>query len=119
MIPGDWDKSYVKAASYGYVRDLLRDGIRFFHYPGFIHAKTIVIDGAISSIGTVNIDTRSFNLHFEVTALFYDTEFAEHNREIFTTDEAKCTEAQQNWYDSRHFWVKAWWGFCKLFSPFM
>jgi cardiolipin synthase len=119
MIPGKWDKPYVKAASYGYVRDLLRDGIRFFHYPGFVHAKSIVIDDAISSIGTVNIDTRSFNLHFEVTALFYDTALAEHNRNIFTADEAKCAEAQQNWYDSRHFWVKAGWGFCKLFSPFM
>jgi cardiolipin synthase len=119
MIPGAWDKIYVKAASYGYVRDLLRDGIRFFHYPGFIHAKSIVIDDAISSIGTVNIDTRSFNLHFEVTALFYDTALGEHNRSIFSADQSKCTEARLSWFDSRPFWVKAWWGFCKLFSPFM
>jgi cardiolipin synthase len=119
MIPETWDKPYVKAASYGYVRDLLSVGIRFFHYPGFIHAKSIAVDDAISSIGTVNIDTRSFILHFELTALMYDEQVTRKNREIFLADEAKCTEAQKKWFDSRTPLVKAWWGFCKLFSPFM
>ncbi|MDR3284024.1 MAG: cardiolipin synthase [Treponema sp.] len=119
MIPGTWDKSYVKAASSGFVRDMLREGVRFFHYPGFIHAKSITVDDGISSIGTVNIDSRSFHLHFEVSALLYDKSIAQQNRTIFLSDQKECAEARQDWYDSRNPFVKAWWGFCKLFSPFM
>jgi cardiolipin synthase len=119
MIPGKWDKSYVKAASFGYVRDLLREGVRFFHYPGFIHAKSITVDDDISSIGTVNIDSRSFHLHFEVSALLYDKSIAKQNRAIFLNDQKECQEARLAWYDSRNPFVKAQWGFCKLFSPFM
>ncbi len=60
MIPRDWDKPYMKAASSEFARQVIGDGVQVYLYPGFIHAKTITVDGNICSIGTTNIDDQSF-----------------------------------------------------------
>ena len=71
MIPGKPDKSYVYYTTYSYMGELLDAGIKVYIYDGFIHAKTLVCDGDISTIGTTNIDIRSFQLHFEINAVMY------------------------------------------------
>lgn len=119
MLPERWDKFYVKAASYSFVRELLTFGIRFFHYQGFIHAKTVVVDDAVTSIGSTNLDPRSFSLHYEVSALFYDAGVAVHNRGIFLADERQCREAQREAYERCFFAVRAWRGFFRLFSALL
>ncbi|MCI3920384.1 cardiolipin synthase [Paenibacillus sp. TRM 82003] len=75
MIPGKPDHKMVYWASYSYLGDLLGLGMKCYLYDkGFLHAKTIVVDGRIASVGTANFDIRSFYLNFEVNALVYDTE---------------------------------------------
>jgi cardiolipin synthase len=119
MVPGKWDKFYVKAATHEYMRELSGIGIRFFAYPGFIHSKTVVVDGRTATIGSANIDSRSFDLCFEANAFFYDRNTAGKCAKIFLEDQKVCTELHKKWFDSRFILIRAWWGFCKLFSPLM
>lgn len=119
MIPRDWDKPYMKAASSEFARQIVGDGVQIYLYPGFIHSKTITVDGKICSIGTTNIDNRSFALHFEQNVIFYDEGFSTECERIFLEDMELSSPAHKNEYDGRPLAVRAWWSFCKLFSELM
>ena len=86
MIPGIPDKKFVYSTSLSYIYDFLEIGGKVYMYNGFIHAKSIVIDDFVSTIGSTNIDVRSFVLDFEVNAFIYDEEVAKENKEIFIKD---------------------------------
>ncbi len=67
MVPERGDQRLVHMASRSYQPELLRFGARVFRYRGgFLHAKTLVIDGDLSAVGSANVDIRSFRLNFEV-----------------------------------------------------
>ncbi len=70
----DKGKGFIYKATEAYFSELLRYGVKIYKYKNrFIHSKVLIIDDEIASIGTVNMDYRSFDLHFEVTAiLFFD-----------------------------------------------
>ena len=119
MMPRDWDKGYMKAASSEFAREIVGDGVRVYLYPGFIHSKTITVDGKICSIGTTNIDNRSFSLHFEQNVIFYDEGLASEFERIFFEDKEICKKAHKIMFDRKPFFVRMWWSFCKLFSPLM
>ncbi|MFT0801626.1 cardiolipin synthase [Bacillus swezeyi] len=77
MIPNKPDHPFVYWATFSYIGELLKAGASVFIYDnGFIHAKMIVVDEEIASVGTANIDMRSFKLNFEVNAFLYDEEIA-------------------------------------------
>jgi len=62
-------------AGRSYYEDLLSEGVRIHEYlPGFLHAKSIIVDGAFASVGTTNMDIRSFRLNFEVNLNLYSEE---------------------------------------------
>lgn len=66
VTPGIPDKKYVFPVTQFYYGTLLRAGVKIYEYtPGFIHAKSIVADDETALVGTVNLDYRSFYLHFE------------------------------------------------------
>lgn len=119
IIPGDWDKWYVKLAAMPYVSELLSFGVRFWRYTGFIHAKMLVIDGVISTIGSTNVDTRSFSLHFELNAFFYSAQAAEACERVFLDDLRKSRETTTEWFARVSPARKAIWNFFRLFSPLM
>lgn len=56
-----------------------------------MHAKSIVVDEMIASVGTANFDNRSFRLNFEVNAFGYDRDFGKQLADIFREDQEKCT----------------------------
>src|SRR5690606_15442306 len=67
MIPMKSDSHIVQAATMSYVHELLKAGVQVFVYhKGFIHAKTMVVDGILSTVGTANMDYRSFDINFEL-----------------------------------------------------
>ena len=73
IIPGNPDHFFVYWASMSYLGELLEAGVRVYQYEkGFIHAKVLTIDGTVSSVGSANMDIRSFDLNFEVNAFMYD-----------------------------------------------
>lgn len=87
MIPCRPDHAFVYWATYSYVGELLEAGAKIYIYQnGFLHAKTICIDGAVASIGTANFDIRSFRLNFEVNAFIYDTKTVSNLETIFIND---------------------------------
>ncbi|WP_315120455.1 cardiolipin synthase [uncultured Clostridium sp.] len=87
MIPGNPDHIFMSWAAQSYIRELLKAGARVFLYNnGFIHCKTIVSDNSLSSIGTANMDIRSFKLNFETNAFIYNSEIAHTLREQFLMD---------------------------------
>ena len=78
LAPGEHiDKGFVRVAGRAAYERLLRAGARIFEYaPTMLHAKTMVVDEAWSSVGTVNFDNRSFQLHDEITLCVWDGHFA-------------------------------------------
>ena len=66
------DKWYVHAVSRSYYRQLIDSGVRIYEYtPGFIHGKMFVADDEVATVGTVNMDYRSFYLHYECGVVLY------------------------------------------------
>ncbi|MGG6314529.1 cardiolipin synthase [Paenibacillus macerans] len=75
IMPYHSDSRLVKLASLSYVEELMRAGVEFYQYTkGFIHAKVMIVDDLLASVGTANMDMRSFFSNFEMTALLYDAE---------------------------------------------
>lgn len=119
IIPGDWDKWYVKLAAMPYVGELLSCGVKFWHYPGFIHSKMLVIDGLIATIGSTNVDARSFSLHFELNAFFYSAEFGAQCTKMYLEDENISREETVESFGKTPRGVKAIWNFFRLFAPLL
>jgi len=78
LVPGSHiDKEVVRVAGRSSYDQLLEAGIRIFEYtPTMLHAKTMVVDGVWSSVGSVNFDNRSFQLHDEATLCVQSEAFA-------------------------------------------
>ena len=120
IIPGKPDHFFVHWASLSYVGELLEAGVRCFTYNrGFIHSKLIVIDGLVSTVGTANIDIRSFELNFEVNAFIYDAEVSQEFEAAFIKDLEDCTEITMEGYLSRSMGVRIKEAFCRLLSPLL
>lgn len=74
ILPSTSDVTIVKWASRSYYRELVDVGVRIFEYGGpMLHAKALIQDSQIVSVGTANVDTRSMGLSFEVSCFLYDT----------------------------------------------
>ncbi|WP_251136878.1 cardiolipin synthase [Exiguobacterium sp. s193] len=87
MIPNKPDHPFVYWATTAAAGELIAYGAKIYTYePGFLHAKTIVVDGEIASVGTTNIDARSFRLNFEMNSIVYDMETARELEQLFLTD---------------------------------
>jgi cardiolipin synthase len=87
LVPRRSDSLIVTAAARSYYDTVLRAGARVFEYqPTMIHAKTLVIDDFLASVGTANFDNRSFRLNFEVNAILYGGAHAQELAEQFRRD---------------------------------
>lgn len=72
VTPGIPDKKMVYMVTRSYYAQLIQSGVKIYEYtPGFIHAKMIVADNSTAIVGTINVDFRSFYLHFECACAFY------------------------------------------------
>ena len=119
MIPQLGDNFLVHAATLSYARQVLDAGVRVYKYQGFLHAKTIVFDGAAASIGTANLDNRSFALNFEINAFIYNHAIAAECERIFLRDMENCTELYENWYMERNPAIRGFYSACRLLAPLM
>ncbi|ETT40354.1 cardiolipin synthase [Paenibacillus sp. FSL P4-0338] len=120
MIPNKPDHPFVYWATWAYAGDLLNYGAKILLYEnGFLHAKTIVADGEVASVGTMNIDSRSFRLNFEVNAIVYDRAIAEQLQDIFLNDVRLCSELTVERYAQRSLVIKLKEGISRLLSPIL
>ncbi|MDF2670128.1 MAG: phospholipase [Paenibacillus sp.] len=120
MIPFDSDHMFVRWASLYYVGELLQAGVKCYLYKkGFLHSKTIVVDGMISTVGTANFDLRSLKLNFEVNALIYHAETSQHLQQIFLQDIEDSQELTKLEYDNRSLWHRLMESISNLLSPIL
>jgi len=118
MIPNKPDHPFVYWATQSFCADLMESGVRIFLYEqGFLHAKTIVVDGKIGSIGSANFDIRSFRLNFETNVIVYDTRVAAEMKDIFLQDLFRCSELTPARYGARDLIVRIKEPFARLVSP--
>lgn len=72
MVPAIPDKKYAYKVAETYWGELLEHGVKIYKYtPGFIHAKSVLVDREVALIGSTNMDYRTFQLHYECATLFY------------------------------------------------
>lgn len=87
IIPGISDSKLVLMATLSYVQDMLEAGVRIFRYQkGFIHAKVLIIDDMLASVGTANLDMRSLYSNYELLALLFDEKPIRKLEEDFLND---------------------------------
>jgi cardiolipin synthase len=101
LVPGAIDHQLVRQASRATWGDLLRSGVRFFEYqPALLHAKTIVIDGVWATVGSTNLDNRSFALNEELNVITYDRSVAGRLELAFADDVAHAERVTyERWKD--------------------
>ncbi|MGB5944748.1 cardiolipin synthase [Paenisporosarcina sp.] len=120
MIPNKPDHMFVYWATYSYVGNLIKAGARVYIYDnGFLHTKMIVVDDEASTVGTANIDVRSFKLNFEVNAFIYDRETSHQLAELFEQDMLLSTELTWELYEQRTRIIKMKESFSRLLSPIL
>lgn len=103
MLPSRGDRGVtVQLASRSYVDDLLSAGVRvFFYKKGYMHSKAIVADDMISTVGSSNMDIRSFEQNFEVNGFMYDESVALQLKEAFLKDQEDCDEILEEEWNKR------------------
>jgi cardiolipin synthase len=120
MMPNKPDHPFVYWASLSYIGELLEAGVKFYHYEdGFLHSKVIIVDDFISTVGTANLDIRSFILNFEVNAFIYDDIVNAKLTEKFITDIDLCREITLEDYNKRSRIVKIRESVSRLLSPIL
>jgi cardiolipin synthase len=103
-----------------YVDDIMSAGVRVFLYEkGFSHSKLIISDGKFCSIGTANMDVRSFEHNFEINALFYDEEFTQLLEREFLHDLRNSTEVNHKEWKNRPRKEKFMENTCRLLAPLL
>ncbi|CAM3219207.1 cardiolipin synthase [Filibacter tadaridae] len=120
MIPNKPDHMFVYWATYSNVGKLLKAGARVYIYEnGFLHTKQIVVDDEVSTVGTANIDVRSFKLNFEINAFIYDREKCHELKELFEQDMQLSTELTLVAYEDRKRFIKMKESVSRLLSPIL
>ena len=120
MIPANPDHPFVYWAALSYLGDLLESGVRCYEYQnGFLHNKVIMIDSKVCSVGTANMDVRSFKLNFESNAFIYDEETTMELEEAFMRDMGYCRQLTHGNYLKRSKRVKMKESLSRLLSPLL
>ncbi|AZU64340.1 cardiolipin synthase [Neobacillus mesonae] len=120
MIPNKPDHPFVRWANLAYAGELLPYGAKILLYDnGFLHAKSIVVDQEVASVGTTNIDLRSFRLNFEVNALIYDEKIARNLYDLFLADSQDSVELTLEQYKERSGTVRFKESISRLLSPIL
>lgn len=121
MIPEKSDSKLVYWSTLSYISDLLSAGVKIYLYnKGFNHSKFITVDGNLIAIGSANIDMRSFDHNFEVSAIIYDSNIANEAERNFQKDIQNNSyqvtlekwEARPGYHNFRE-------GFARLFTPLL
>ncbi|WP_214892165.1 cardiolipin synthase [Exiguobacterium sp. H66] len=120
LLPSFPDHKVVFYASRSYFDDLLQAGVKIYEYnKGFMHSKVIVVDDAIATIGTANMDLRSFHLNFEVNAFLYGTNSVHELTRDFYDDFSHSTQVDRHYFSQRSFSQRLIESVSRLFSPLL
>ncbi len=120
LIPEKSDAYITNLSTMSYLKEMMLSGVKIYFYKkGFIHSKVIVCDDMVTSIGSANMDFRSFEQNFEVTAFVYDEEFAKEVKQTFIDDFADSQRVILAEWRKRPLKQKAKESFARLLSPLL
>lgn len=121
MLPRHSDSTLVAWASAGYVSEALQSGVKVYLYEaGFNHSKFLVADDSICTVGSTNVDFRSFEHDFETNVFFYDEGMALRMRKVFFDDQAQSRLFDEVYGNARWSFLKRFVAsVLRLFSPLL
>lgn len=101
LFPGRFDHYIVYQASQTYLKELIKCGVKIYFYDkkAFVHSKVITIDGEICSVGTANMDIRSYMLNYEVNTVIYDKEITARLECDFEMNLQNSVEVTEEYFD--------------------
>lgn len=120
MLPERSDSLLTHLGSMSYVEDVLKAGVKVYLYrDGFLHSKMMVADDMLSTVGSTNMDFRSFEHNFEVNAFVYDERTAQIIKEQFLADQRRCRMVRLKPWQRRPFGEKFRESVVRLLSPLL
>ncbi len=121
MMPYRGDRGILPPwASRSYIQEALEAGIKVYLYrKGYMHAKTLVCDDDFVTIGSTNIDSRGFELDFEINAFIYDEKLAKEQKNIFLADQEDSELLNLEEWKKRPIRDKIRESFARIFSPLL
>ncbi len=120
MLPAKNDSWLSQLACSSYLKYILEAGVKVFLYKkGFLHSKLMVSDDMLSTVGSTNVDFRSFEHNFEVNAFIYDKDTALQMKEIFLTDQHSCKQVVLNIWEKRPWYNKVAESITRLLAPLL
>jgi cardiolipin synthase A/B len=120
LVPNRPDKRIVFHASRSYFPELLEAGVKIYEYErGFMHSKIVIVDGELASIGTSNMDMRSFHLNFEVNAFLFRTKSTQKLVAEYLNDLEYSKQLDLQTFQKRHIGFRLLESTARLLSPLL
>ncbi len=120
ITPGIPDKKLIYKVTRSYYAGLAQGGVRIYEYtPGFLHAKQVIADGRVATVGTVNFDYRSLYHHFENGALLYGYDALRSVARDFEETFAVSREVTGQYREGRNTVLRIAQCILRLFAPLM
>ncbi len=102
ILPGKSDSPVAYWNTRSYIEELMDAGIKIYLYnEGFNHSKYLLVDDVFASVGSANVDMRSFDLNFEIAAMIYDEDFAARLLKVFYSDISRSNEIKLEEWEKR------------------
>lgn len=117
MVPSKPDHRTVYWVTQSYLKEFVEHGADVYFYDGFLHSKALIVDDDKLSIGTCNIDNRSFSLNFEDTVICYSKKLNADYRKAFGEDLKHCVHADIMLFKKKLFLTKFAQAIFRLFAP--
>jgi cardiolipin synthase len=120
IIPGVSDSRLVMLATLSYLQDLLESGVKIYRYKkGFLHAKVMIVDQMLATVGTANVDMRSLHSNFELNAVLFDLGAIKRLEADFTNDLQNSREIVLQQFMRRSWRQKAAESILHILSPML
>lgn len=121
MIPYKGDKGILPPlATRSFVQEVIDAGVKvYFYESGYMHSKAIVSDDKVCTIGSANMDVRSYEQDFEINAFIYDSNVAKILREAFLEDQKICTPVDPVKWPKRGRWARFKESLARIVSPLL
>ncbi|MDP4089011.1 MAG: cardiolipin synthase [Bacillota bacterium] len=121
LFPGTYDHLLVYYASKTYLAELTKCGVEVYLYnsSAFIHSKVVTVDGRLCTIGTANMDRRSFELNYEINAVIYDNGTSQQLEAAFLEDLKLSRRICEDEWDNSSRFVRVFESFSRIFSSLL
>ncbi|MBE7552189.1 MAG: cardiolipin synthase [Anaerolineales bacterium] len=120
LAPNGPDGYFAYRAGFTYAANMAAAGVQIFYYQGdYFHCKTINIDSVLCSIGSANMDIRSFTINYELNLVIYDEKTAKKLAEDFIKDLTHCQEFKLKAYKQSNIFGRVRDSVFRLASPLL